>query len=146
MNWALTAPEQIIAVSTAGSSGGLREDAIRTVAAGRPRVPSARRNPAQIHRITHMADGWASNSMRQSRIRHISSEVGMNVRSTLLLRAAVALLVLLSPAYGQARQQAAKGIPSLADFDDSIEALVRTVDPTVVQVFTSGLTPVAGEI
>jgi hypothetical protein len=52
MNWALTAPEQIIAVNTAGSSAGLGEDAIET---GAVRVAhlSARRNPAQAHRITH---------------------------------------------------------------------------------------------
>lgn len=69
----------------------------------------------------------------------------MNVAFASLLRAAVALLVIVSPVFGQERP-AAKGIPSLADFDDSIEALVRTVDPSVVQVFTSGLTPVAGVV
>ncbi len=69
----------------------------------------------------------------------------MNVRITVLWRAAVALLVLLSPVYAQQRP-AAKAVPSLADFDDSIEALVRTVDPSVVQVFTSGLTPISGVV
>ena len=60
----------------------------------------------------------------------------MNVRFAPSLRAAAVLLVLVSPAFGQERAPA-KGIPSLADFDDSIEALVRTVDPSIVQVFTS---------
>ncbi len=61
------------------------------------------------------------------------------------LRVVATLLALMSPVYGQERAPA-KGIPSLADFDDSIEALVRTVDPSVVQVITSGLTPVAGVV
>jgi hypothetical protein len=54
MNWALTAPEQIIAVSTAGSRSRdcLGEDAIETGAVRVAHV-SARRNPAQVHRITH---------------------------------------------------------------------------------------------
>jgi serine protease Do len=69
----------------------------------------------------------------------------MNVPFASSLRAAAALLVFVSPALGQERAPA-KGIPSLADFDDSIEALVRTVDPSVVQVFTSGLTPVSGVV
>lgn len=69
----------------------------------------------------------------------------MKVRVTSSLRAAVTLLALVSPVYGQERAPA-KGVPSLADFDASIEALVRTVDPSVVQVFTSGLTPVAGVV
>jgi len=69
----------------------------------------------------------------------------MKVRVTFSLRAAVALLALVSTVHAQERAPA-KGIPSLADFDDSIEALVRTVDPSVVQVFTSGVTPVAGVV
>ena len=35
-------------------------------------------------------------------------------------------------------------IAPLSDLDGSIEALVRTVDPTVVQIFTTGLTPSEG--
>jgi len=35
---------------------------------------------------------------------------------------------------------------SLADLDNSIEAVVRTVDPSVVQIFTSGLAPAAGVV
>ncbi|HVQ16441.1 MAG TPA: trypsin-like peptidase domain-containing protein, partial [Vicinamibacterales bacterium] len=69
----------------------------------------------------------------------------MKVRITSSLRAAVTLLALVSPVSAQERAPA-KGIPSLADFDASIEALVRTVDPSVVQVFTSALTPVAGVV
>ena len=69
----------------------------------------------------------------------------MNVRFAPSLRTAAVLLVLASPAIGQERAPA-KGIPSLADFDDSIEALVRSVDPSIVQVFTSGLAPLAGVV
>ena len=69
----------------------------------------------------------------------------MNVRFAPSLRTAAVLLVLVSPAFGQERAPA-KGIPSLADFDDSIEALVRTVDPSIVQVFTSGLAPLSGVV
>jgi serine protease Do len=36
--------------------------------------------------------------------------------------------------------------PPLADLDGSIEALVRTVDPAVVQIFTTGLTPGQGVV
>ena len=69
----------------------------------------------------------------------------MNVCFAPSLRTAAVLLVLVSPAFGQERAPA-KGIPSLADFDDSIEALVRSVDPSIVQVFTSGLAPLAGVV
>ena len=69
----------------------------------------------------------------------------MNDRFAPSLRTAAVLLVLVSPAFGQERAPA-KGIPSLADFDDSIEALVRTVDPSIVQVFTSGLAPLSGVV
>jgi serine protease Do len=69
----------------------------------------------------------------------------MNVRITSLTRAAVVLLALASPVLAQDRA-AARRIPALADFDDSIEALVRTVDPSVVQIFTSSLTAVSGVV
>jgi serine protease Do len=46
-------------------------------------------------------------------------------------------------ALAQARAGAAVAAP-LADLDGSIEALVRTVDPTVVQIFTTGLNPGEG--
>jgi serine protease Do len=36
--------------------------------------------------------------------------------------------------------------PALTDFDGSIESLVRTVDPTVVQIFVSGLAPREGVV
>jgi serine protease Do len=69
----------------------------------------------------------------------------MNAFFAPLLRAAVVLLALVPPAYAQDRTQT-KGVGSLADFDSSIEALVRTVNPSVVQVFVSGLTPLAGVV
>ena len=66
----------------------------------------------------------------------------MNVPFASLLRIAIVLPALVSPAYAQDRAQAqAKGIGSLTEFDNSIEAVVRTVDPSVVQVFTTGFTP-----
>ena len=74
---------------------------------------------------------------------HTSNEVGMRTSLASPLRAAVALLALLSPAYGQTQ---AKGLGTLADFDGSIEALVRTVNPSVVQVFVSGLAPQSGVV
>ena len=80
----------------------------------------------QVHRIPR-GGGWLGFELHEAvQNRHTSSEVGMNVAFASLLRAAVALLVVVSPVFGQERP-AAKGIPSLADFDDSIEALVRTV-------------------
>ena len=36
--------------------------------------------------------------------------------------------------------------PSVTDLDGSIEALVRTVDPSVVQIFISGLAPREGVV
>ncbi len=74
---------------------------------------------------------------------HTSNEVGMRTSLASPLRAAIALLALLSPAYGQTQ---AKGLGTLADFDGSIEALVRTVNPSVVQVFVSGLAPQSGVV
>jgi serine protease Do len=76
---------------------------------------------------------------------HISRiEVGMNAAFSSLLLAAIMLLSIVSPADAQERTQA-KGI-SLADVDSSIEALVRAVNPSVVQVFVSGLAPLSGVV
>lgn len=58
--------------------------------------------------------------------------------------AVAALLSVGYPAFAQDRTP--KGVSSLVDFDNSIEALVRTVNPSVVQVFVSGLTPLAGVV
>jgi serine protease Do len=69
----------------------------------------------------------------------------MNVPGASMLRAAVILLVFLVPAHAQDRTTA-KDVRSLADFDDSIEALVRTVNPSVVQVFTTALAPLSGVV
>lgn len=69
----------------------------------------------------------------------------MNVRFASLLRTAVVLPVLVSMAYAQDRAPA-KGVGSLTEFDNAIEALVRTIDPSVVQVFTTGLAPATGAV
>jgi serine protease Do len=54
---------------------------------------------------------------------------------------AIAVLA-LPPVVGG--QTPVRGAASLGDLDNSIEALVRSVNPSVVQIFTSGLTPTAG--
>ena len=59
------------------------------------------------------------------------------------------VLALWSPgAHAQSRPAAATAAaaasPGLNDLDGTIEALVRTVDPSVVQIFTTGLAPGAG--
>ena len=51
-----------------------------------------------------------------------------------------------SAAFAQSRPAVVASPTSLADLDGSIEALVRTVDPAVVQIFTSGLTPGQGVV
>jgi serine protease Do len=59
----------------------------------------------------------------------------------------VCALVLWAPhaAWAQGRAAAATAVP-LADLDGSIEALVRAVDPSVVQIFMTGLTPAEGVV
>ena len=69
----------------------------------------------------------------------------MNVLVGSMSRAAAVLLVLLSTAHAQERTPL-KDVRSLADFDASIEALVRTVNPSVVQVFTTALAPLSGVV
>jgi serine protease Do len=69
----------------------------------------------------------------------------MNVLVGSMSRAATVLLVLLSTAHAQERTPL-KDVRSLSDFDDSIEALVRTVNPSVVQVFTTALAPLSGVV
>src|SRR5262245_39036308 len=78
-------------------------------------------------------------------MRHISRLVETNIACRSLLGAAIGLLALGSVAAAQDRAQA-KGLGSLADFDKSIESLVQSVNPSVVQVFVSGLTPLAGVV
>jgi len=53
-------------------------------------------------------------------------------------------LALCQPHETWAQARAAASAVPLADLDGSIEALVRAVDPTVVQIFTTGLTPAEG--
>ncbi|HEU4688460.1 MAG TPA: trypsin-like peptidase domain-containing protein, partial [Vicinamibacterales bacterium] len=72
-----------------------------------------------------------------------SRQVGMNVLVASVLRVAAVLLVCLPSASAQERAKEAR---SLAEFDDSIEALVRTVNPSVVQVFTTALAPLSGVV
>jgi serine protease Do len=69
----------------------------------------------------------------------------MNIPVASLIGAAAVLAVVLSPAWAQDRTTV-KDVRSLADFDDSIEALVRTVNPSVVQVFTTALAPLSGVV
>ncbi len=70
----------------------------------------------------------------------------MNVIFGWVLRGAV-LFVLLSPAvYAQTKAAPPKGVGSLTDLDTSIEALVQQVNPSVVQIFTTGITPTAGVV
>ena len=59
----------------------------------------------------------------------------------------VCTLVLCAPHVvgAQGRAAAATAAP-LADLNGSIEALVRTVDPSVVQIFMTGLTPAEGVV
>jgi serine protease Do len=54
---------------------------------------------------------------------------------------AAALICVLwcPPAVAQRRAEATAPAAALADLDGTIESLVRTVDPSVVQIFTSGL-------
>jgi len=68
----------------------------------------------------------------------------MNVAPVSLLPAAIVLLLLVPPAYAQDRTPT-KGV-SLADVDSSIAALVKAVNPSVVQVFVSGLATLSGVV
>jgi serine protease Do len=63
----------------------------------------------------------------------------------LLVRAALLLALCGATVAAQDRAQA-RSAASLADLDSSIEALVRAVDPSVVQIFTTGVAPVAGVV
>jgi serine protease Do len=69
----------------------------------------------------------------------------MRGRHVRLLVVAGVLLALCSPhaAHAQSRAAVAATAP-LADLDGSIEALVHAVDPTVVQIFITGLTTAEG--
>jgi serine protease Do len=58
---------------------------------------------------------------------------------------AIVLALWCPEAVAQARVQVAAP-PSLTDLDGTIESLVRTVDPTVVQIFTSGLATSEGVV
>ena len=59
----------------------------------------------------------------------------------------VCALMLCAPitAGAQGRATATTAVP-LADLDGSIEGLVRAVDPSVVQIFMTGLTPAEGVV
>jgi serine protease Do len=57
----------------------------------------------------------------------------------------MAVLALPPVVYGQNRTPV-RGAASLSDLDSSIEALVRSVNPSVVQIFTIGLAPAAGAV
>jgi serine protease Do len=67
----------------------------------------------------------------------------MTARFALVLRASAVLVAFVVPVQAQDRAQV-RGTASLTDFDTSIEALVRAVDPSVVQVFTTGIAPLTG--
>ena len=68
----------------------------------------------------------------------------MNAAPLSLLPAAIVLLTLVPPAFAQDRTPT-KGV-SLADVDSSIAALVKAVNPSVVQVFVSGLATLSGVV
>lgn len=60
---------------------------------------------------------------------------------------ACALVLVLSPPEAQAQNRpAAPAAAALADLDGTIESLVRVVDPSVVQIFTTGLAPGEGVV
>jgi len=67
----------------------------------------------------------------------------MSVSQLRVCALACALLLLQPHAIGAQARAAAAAVP-LANLDGSIEALVQAVDPTVVQIFTTGLTPAEG--
>src|SRR5262245_778457 len=50
------------------------------------------------------------------------------------------------PSAGAATAPASAAAQALTEFDGSVESLVRTVDPTVVQIFVSGLAPREGVV
>ena len=62
-----------------------------------------------------------------------------------VLCAGALVLALWCPAAAQTRPQTATP-PVLTDLDGTIESLVRTVDPSVVQIFTSGLATSEGVV
>lgn len=66
----------------------------------------------------------------------------MRIRFALPCGVAV-MLAMVASLQAQNRAQP-KAVGSLADFDDSIEAIVRVVDPAVVQIFTTAVAPLAG--
>jgi serine protease Do len=69
----------------------------------------------------------------------------MRIRSLRLFVFGVALMLVSGDvALAQVAQARTAVAPPLPDRDGSIEALVRAVDPSVVQVFTTGLTPSQG--
>jgi len=69
----------------------------------------------------------------------------MRIRHLRSLVFVVALALGPSP-LAHAQTRAAAAAAPLADLDGSIEALVRAVDPSVVQVFTTGLAPSQGVV
>ena len=69
----------------------------------------------------------------------------MDVRLRYLLGVAL-LLTLSAPAVSGQDRTRGTATASLADLDNSIEVLVRIVNPSVVQIFTTGLAPAAGVV
>jgi serine protease Do len=68
----------------------------------------------------------------------------MRGRHVRLVVVAGVLLAFCSPHAAHAQSRAAVATAPLADLDGSIEALVHAVDPTVVQIFITGLTTAEG--
>jgi serine protease Do len=62
-----------------------------------------------------------------------------------VVRAAIILPLMIAAAHAQDRTQG-RSAASLSDLDNSIESLVRAVDPSVVQIFTTGLASVSGVV
>jgi serine protease Do len=70
-----------------------------------------------------------------------------NHRFTTAWCTAALVVALWQPgALAQSRAAAAAAPAALADLDGTIESLVRTVDPSVVQIFTTGLAPGVGVV
>src|SRR5688572_30734116 len=87
----------------------------------------------------------SGNSRSRVTMMHASGEVTMSTPVMSLVRAAIILALMAAAAHAQDRTQA-RGATSLSDLDNSIESLVRAVDPSVVQIFTTGLASVAGVV
>jgi serine protease Do len=65
----------------------------------------------------------------------------MRTHTSRLMSVALLLVAALARPGAAQDRQPTRSSPTLADLDGSIEALVRTVDPSVVQIFTTALAP-----